>query len=262
MTSTVPGDLPAGIDLRGKKALVTGASRGIGRRIAVGYARAGADVAVLARTQEALQEVRGEIEQAGRRAVVVPCDVTDPEAVADAAGRVIDGLGHLDAVVNNAGGTSFLVPFTEMRVSGWHKTMRANVDSAVHVCQALAGHLLERGSGSVINMASVAGLGGMPAGAHYSAAKAALISLTKTLALEWAASGVRVNALCPGWTATELNRNLWEDEQASARLLAGVPMGRWGRVDEMVGPAVFLASDAATFLTGQVLVVDGGQTAG
>ena len=250
-----------GIDLDGKKALVTGASRGIGRAIAVGFAEAGADVALLARAKDALDEVRAEIEQIGRRAVVLPCDVTDAGAVGDAVGGAIAGLGQVDVLVNNAGGTNFMVPFTEMRFSGWEKTMRMNAASAVHVCQALSGHMLERGTGSVINVASVAGLVGTPAGAHYAASKAALISLTKTLAVEWAAAGVRVNALCPGWTATELNRDLWADEETSAQLLAGVPMARWGDVREMVAPAVFLASDASSYVTGQTLVADGGQTA-
>jgi NAD(P)-dependent dehydrogenase (short-subunit alcohol dehydrogenase family) len=129
------------------------------------------------------------------------------------------------------------------------------------VLQAAGPHLLERGSGSVINVASVAGLGGTPTLSPYGASKAALISLTRSVAVEWAHAGVRVNALCPGWTATELNRNLWEDEQASAGTTAGIPMGRWGRAEEMAGPAVFLASDASSFMTGQLLVIDGGQSA-
>ena len=118
-----------------------------------------------------------------------------------------------------------------------------------------------RGKGSVINVASVAGLIGSPFLAPYGAAKAGLISLTKTLAVEWAARGVRVNALCPGWTATDLNRNLWDDDTAGKATVATVPMQRWGRAEEMTGPAVFLASDASSYMTGQVLVVDGGQTA-
>lgn len=253
--------MSSGIHLEGKKALVTGASRGIGRAIALGFAAAGADVALLARTPDALEEVRSEAERAGRRAAALPCDVTDAEAVRGAVAEAVERLGHIDVVVNNAGGTGFMVPFTRMRFSGWEKTMRTNVASAVHVCQALSEHMLNRGAGSVVNVASVAGLTGTPAGAHYGAAKAAVISLTKTLAVEWASAGIRVNALCPGWTATELNRELWEDEQASARLLADVPMNRWARTEEMVAPAVFLASDASSFLTGHVLVVDGGQTA-
>jgi 2-deoxy-D-gluconate 3-dehydrogenase len=252
---------PADFDLTGQAALVTGASRGIGEAIALALADAGADVALNGRRAESLEKVAQQVEERGRRAVVVPADVTDRDAAQRMVAAAVDGLGKLDVVVNNAGGTAFMVPFTELRFSGWEKVMGLNVESAVHVLQAAGPHLLARGSGSVVNVASVAGLGGTPALAPYGASKAALISLTRSLALEWAHAGVRVNALCPGWTATELNRNLWENEQASAGLVATIPMGRWGRAAEMAGPAVFLASAASSFMTGQVLVVDGGQTA-
>jgi NAD(P)-dependent dehydrogenase (short-subunit alcohol dehydrogenase family) len=251
----------AAFDLTGRTALVTGASRGIGEAIALALADSGADVALNGRKAETLEKVGRQVEERGRRAVVVPADVTDRDAAQQMVAAAIAALGHLDVVVNNAGGTAFMVPFTEMRFSGWEKVMRLNVDSAVHVLQAAGPHLLERGKGSVINVASVAGLGGTPALSPYGASKAALISLTRSLAVEWAHASIRVNALCPGWTATELNRNLWEDEQASAGLTATIPMGRWGRSEEMAGPAVFLASDASSFMTGQVLVIDGGQTA-
>jgi 2-deoxy-D-gluconate 3-dehydrogenase len=130
----------------------------------------------------------------------------------------------------------------------------------VYVCHAFAGHLLDRGQGSVINVASVAGVAASPLLIPYGAAKAGLISLTKSLAVEWATAGVRVNALCPGWTATELNRNLWEDPAAGPATIATVPMQRWGNPDEMAGPAVFLASNASSYMTGQVVIVDGGQS--
>ena len=130
----------------------------------------------------------------------------------------------------------------------------------MYVCHAIGGHLVERAEGSVINVASVAGVTGSPLLSPYGAAKAGLVSLTKSLAVEWGATGVRVNALCPGWTATELNRNLWEDETTGKATIATVPMQRWGRAAEMAGPAVFLASDASSYMTGQALVVDGGQT--
>jgi NAD(P)-dependent dehydrogenase (short-subunit alcohol dehydrogenase family) len=248
-------------DLTGKKALVTGASRGIGRAIALGLATAGADVALAARDGGQLDAVRAEIEATGRRAVVLPTDVSDGDAVRAMVDQAREGLGALDVLVNNAGGSSFMGPFTDMRFRGWEKVMRLNVDSVVHACQAIAPHLLERGSGSILNIASVAGLSGSPALAAYGASKAALVSLTKTLAIEWGSAGVRVNALCPGWTATDLNKDLWSNEQASAALMARVPLARWARAEEMVGPAVFLASDAASYVTGQVLVADGGLTA-
>ena len=246
--------------LDGKVALVTGASRGIGRAIAVAYAAAGADVALLARDEQLLSEVAGEVEKQGRRALVLPCDVTDVESVRSSVGRLATELGRLDVVVNNAGGTSFMAPFTDLRFSGWEKTMRLNVDSAVHVCQAAAPHLLAQRSGSIVNVASVAALTATPTLAAYGASKAALVSLTRTLAAEWAHANVRVNALCPGWIATDLNKGIWADETVAKQWVSTVPMQRWGKVEEMAGPAVFLASDAASFVTGQVLVADGGLT--
>jgi 2-deoxy-D-gluconate 3-dehydrogenase len=254
------GDNVGAFELNGKKALVTGASKGIGRAIALAYAEAGADVALVSRSAELLEGVAKEIEERGRRAVVIPADLTDREAAADAVRRSIDELGEIDIVVNNAGGSNFLVEFKDLRLSGWDKLMRLNLDSAMAVCHAIAPHLLDRGTGSVINVASVAALGA-PLLAPYAAAKGALVALTKSLALEWGRSGVRVNALCPGWTATDLNRNLWEDDASSRSTIASVPMGRWGTPEEMSGPAVFLASPAASYMTGQVLFIDGGLTA-
>jgi NAD(P)-dependent dehydrogenase (short-subunit alcohol dehydrogenase family) len=249
-------------DLSGRKAFVTGASRGIGRAIAVAFAEAGADVALVARGADGLAETAAAVQATGRDAYVLPADVTSYDAVADAVAAAIDQLGYIDIVVNNAGGSNFMVPFRDIRLSGWDKLIQLNLSSAVYVCHAVAGHLLDRGKGSVINVASVAGVAASPTMTPYGAAKAGLISLTKSLAVEWAAGGVRVNALCPGWTATELNRTLWEDPIVGPATVATTPMGRWASAEEMAGPALFLASDAASYLTGQALVVDGGQTAG
>ena len=247
-------------DLTGKKALVTGASRGIGQAIAGALAGAGADLALVARSEDGLAETASQVTTLGRKAFVIPADVTQQEAVAAAVEAAIDQLGGLDIVVNNAGGSSFMVPFLDLRLTGWDKLIRLNLDSAMYVCHAAGPHLVERGGGSVINVASVAGVSAAPFLAPYGAAKAGLISLTRTLAVEWGTTGVRVNALCPGWTATDLNRNIWEDPQAGPARVANVPMRRWGRADEMAGPAVFLASPASSYMTGQVLLVDGGQT--
>lgn len=251
----------ARFDLTGRTALVTGASRGIGHAIAVALAEHGADVAVNSRSADNLTGVRDAVEATGRRGLVVPADVTDRDAAAGMVRDTLAGLGQIDIIVNNAGGTSFSVPFTELRFSGWEKAMRLNVDSVVHVLQAAAPHLIERRSGSVINLSSIAGVTGTPQLAHYGAAKAAVISLTRSLAVEWAPVNVRVNALCPGWTATDLNTALREDPVTSKRLTDQIPMGRWASPEEMVGAAVFLASDAASYLTGHALFVDGGLTA-
>ncbi|MGB8651385.1 MAG: SDR family oxidoreductase [Mycobacteriales bacterium] len=247
-------------DLTGRTALVTGASRGIGRAMAVGLAAAGADVALSARDTGALEQVRAEVEALGRKGFVLPADVTDGDACRALVADAVSALGQLDVLVNNAGGSSFFGPFTDLRFSGWEKTMRLNVDSIVHLSQAAGRHMLARGTGSVINVSSVAGLTASPMMAAYGASKAAVISLTRTLAQEWGGSGVRVNALCPGWTRTDLNRDLWSGPDGGAWLVQNQALKRWASVEEMVGPAVFLASDASSYLTGQALAVDGGQT--
>jgi len=246
--------------LAGKNALVTGASRGIGQVIAVAFAEAGADVAVTARGAEGLAVTAKGIRDFGREAVEIPADLTTQQAAAGVVATAIDQFGHLDIVVNNAGGSNFAVPFLDTRLSGWEKVLRLNLDATMWICQAAGGHLTARGSGSVINVASVAGLAAAPFLAPYGAAKAAVVSLTKTLASEWGRTGVRVNALCPGWTATDLNRALWDTPDGGQATIATVPMARWGKPEEMAGPAIFLASDASSFMTGQVLAIDGGQT--
>ena len=248
-------------DLSGKTALVTGASRGIGRALAVGLAAAGADLVLSARDEALLREVQAEVEALGRKAVVLAADVTDADACRGLVDGTVEAFGAVDVLVNNAGGSSFMGPFTELRFSGWEKVMRLNVDSIVHLCQAAGRHMTDRGSGSIINVASVAGLTGTPLLAPYGASKAAVISLTKSLALEWGGSGVRVNALCPGWTKTDLNSDLWGGPDEGAMWVQGQGIKRWATVDEMVGPTVFLASDASSYVTGHSLVVDGGQTA-
>ncbi|MEI8056322.1 MAG: SDR family NAD(P)-dependent oxidoreductase [Actinomycetes bacterium] len=247
--------------LDGKTALVTGSSRGIGRAIAQTFAEAGADVALLARDAEQLAEVAAIVESFGQRVIVLPCDVMDPAAIDQAVATAISSLGHLDVVVNNAGGNSFSRPVVGMRFSGWERTFALNLDSAVHVLQAALPHMLQRGSGSIINVSSLTALRGAPLMAHYAASKAALVSLTQSLAIETAAAGLRVNALLPGWVETDLTAFLRDDDSIGAPLIARVPMARWGGVEEIAAPALFLASDASSFMTGQTLVVDGGLSA-
>ena len=246
--------------LDGKKAMVTGASRGSGKDIAIEYARQGADVALIARSEDLLNEVAAEVVDLGRNAVVKVADVTDEAAITAAVLGAIDGLGGVDVVVNNAGGNSFSSPIVGMRFSGWQKTQRLNVDSTVHVLQAVGPVLMGQKSGSVINVASVAGLAGAPMMSHYGAAKAAIISLTRSVAVEWAWAGVRVNTLLPGWIQTELTQFLRDAPDGGAGALARVPMQRWGQPAEIAAGAVFLASDASSFMTGQELVLDGGLT--
>jgi NAD(P)-dependent dehydrogenase (short-subunit alcohol dehydrogenase family) len=246
--------------LQGKKAIVTGASRGIGHEIALEFARQGADVAVIARSTDLLEQLAAQIGDLGRTAVVRAADVTDAEQIGAAIRGAVDELGGLDIVVNNAGGNSFSAPLVGMRFSGWQKTQRLNVESAVHVLQTAAPILLEQKSGSVVNLASVAGIVGAPLMSHYGAAKAAIISLTRSLAVEWAWAGVRVNTLLPGWIETDLTQFLRDAPDGGAGALARVPMQRWGTTAEIAAGAVFLASDASSFMTGQELVLDGGLT--
>ncbi len=247
-------------DLEGKVAVVTGASKGIGRAIAVAFAEAGADVALAARGVEDLEVAAKEVEAAGRRALVVPTDVSDPDQVQQLIDRTVEGLGTIDVLVNNAGAAPFLSTVDRIRQSGFDKYFRINFHSALYATQAAAPVLLGKGSGAVINMASVAGFIASPGLTYYAGAKAALINFTKTVAREWAAAGVRVNAIAPGWVETEMNSGARQDPAWYDTVTSMIPMGRWGRAEEIAKVALFLASDASSFMTGSVIVVDGGQT--
>jgi NAD(P)-dependent dehydrogenase (short-subunit alcohol dehydrogenase family) len=248
-------------ELEGKVALVTGGSKGIGRAVALAFADAGADVALAARGPEALEKTVREIEERGRRALGVPTDVADVDEVDVLVERTVGELGALDVLVNNAGAAPFLSPVETIRLDGFEKYFRVNFLSALFCTRAAAPHLLKRGErASVINVASVAAFVASPGLAYYSTAKAALVNLTRTVAREWAGFGVRVNAIAPGWIETELNEGAREDPSFYDAIKATIPMGRWGRAEEVAAVARFLASDAASFMTGSVVVVDGGQT--
>jgi NAD(P)-dependent dehydrogenase (short-subunit alcohol dehydrogenase family) len=242
--------------LAGKCALVTGASRGIGKAIALGFAEAGADVAILARSTEALTHVADLIQRKGRRAAVLTCDVGDPDQVRAAVADAVAQLGRLDILVNNAGGCNFAGPFLELRPADWHQAIRVNLDSIVYFCQAVGRLMLRQGSGSVINMGLVAEAGGVSMLSPYAAVKAAVASLTRSLAAEWASTGVRVNTIVPGWIAIELTKTMATSEGLSR----AVPAGRWGDPDDVVGAAVYLAGDVARLTTGSTITIDGGMT--
>ncbi|MDX6740240.1 SDR family NAD(P)-dependent oxidoreductase [Actinocorallia sp. A-T 12471] len=242
--------------LAGRKALVTGASRGIGRAVAVAFAEAGADVALAARDVEALKRVAEEVEGHGRSAVVIDCDLADAAQAEAMVKTAVDGLGGLDVLVNNAGVMRCVGPFTDLDEADWAATLGVNVGGAVATCRAAAPHLKE--GGAVVNVASIMGLGGMPFAASYAVSKAALISLSQALAMEWAAHGVRVNALAPGWTHTAKTDAVSGDPAAFDVAVASVPAGRWADPDDIAAAALFLASDAASYITGQCLAVDGG----
>lgn len=245
--------------LAGRNALVTGASRGIGRSIALSLSENGAHVILVARNEQLLNEVKSEIESQGGSAQVIAADLALEEAAEQIAQQI--DVDSLNVLVNNAGGNSFMSPVQSMRLSGWRKTLNLNLDSIVALTQALIPRLVNSGNSSVINVASVAGLNSSPFMSHYGAAKAALISFSRSLAVELAAQGVRVNSLVPGWIETDLTDFLRDTKEAEAGALARVPMARWGRPEEIADAALFLASDSSSFMTGQELIVDGGLTA-
>ncbi|MFI6770748.1 glucose 1-dehydrogenase [Streptomyces sp. NPDC050355] len=257
---SAPATTPS-FSLDGKNALVTGASRGIGRVIALAYAKAGANVALLARDTDALKQLATEIEAIGRTALVRTCDVASAGQITRAVGDAVAELGRVDILVNNAGTVDAAGPFLDLTFDDWVRISRVNLDSLIHFCHALGPRLVRQGDGSVINVASIAGTGGFPFLSYYAATKAAMISLTRSLAAEWAASGVRVNAITPGWHDTDLTKNFLGEPQVAKGLVRQIPAGRWGEPDEVTGAAVFLASEASKYITGTCLTVDGGQTA-
>jgi 2-deoxy-D-gluconate 3-dehydrogenase len=251
-------DSPALFSLAGKRTLVTGASRGIGRAIALAYARAGADVAVIARSGAELDVLAAEIRDLGCSAIALRCDVTQPQDVVAAVERALDELGQLDVLVNNAGGPIFNAPFLEIRPDGFSRVVELNLLSVVHFCQAVGAHMVERRAGSVINVDSIGASHAAPLVTPYCAAKAAVVNLTEALAQEWGSAGVRVNALSPGLIRTEINRALFEHPEIGKAMAGVVPLGRWGEPSDVIGAAVWLASDASAYVTGAHIPVDGG----
>lgn len=248
--------------LEGKGALVTGASRGIGAAIVLAFARAGADVALCARSTAALEEVAGEIRSVGRQAVPIGCDVERRAEVAACVERAWTELGSIDVLVNNAGGPLFQAPFLEVREEGWTRVLDLNLNSVFRFCHEVGGRMVRHRSGSIINVASLLPTRGWPAVAGYSAAKAAVLNLTYSLAVEWGSSGVRVNAICPGWVRTTTNHAYLEDPATAETAIEAVPLARWGEADDLAGAAIWLASDASRYVTGATMPVDGGLAIG
>jgi NAD(P)-dependent dehydrogenase (short-subunit alcohol dehydrogenase family) len=248
------------VSLEGKTAIVTGGSKGIGRAIALAFAEAGASVALAARGQEDLDRTAKEIEAGGGRAIAVVTDVADPQAVQNLVDRTVEAFGTVDILVNNAGAAPFMSTVDQIRESGFEKYFRINFMGALYATKAVGSVMVPKGEGCILNVASVAGFIASPGLSYYSTAKAALINLTKTVAREWASSGIRVNAVAPGWVETDMNEQARQFPEFFQSALASIPLGRWAKPEDIAGPVVFLCSPAASFITGSVLVIDGGQT--
>jgi NAD(P)-dependent dehydrogenase (short-subunit alcohol dehydrogenase family) len=247
--------------LDGKVALVTGGARGLGRAIADALASAGADVALSARQIEHAEHAAEVIGRTmGCKTIGVAADVTIRDSVEAMVARVLEALGRIDILVNNAG-VNIRAPIEELSEEDWDTVVDTNLKGPWLCCRAVGGLMRQRKWGRVINVSSMLGEISLPGRSPYASSKGGLTLLTKTLALEWAKDGVNVNALCPGPFATEINTPLLNDPAARAQMEANVPLARWGDPAELGPAAVFLASDASSFMTGATLFVDGGYTA-
>ena len=246
--------------LDGRVAVVTGASRGLGRAMALALAQAGAHVAVSGRAKPDLEETAHGIESAGRRALVAPTDVTSYAEVEALIERARQELGRLDVLVNNAG-VAVVKPLVEWTPEEWRALVDINLLGVFNGCRAAARHLLAQRAGKVVNVSSMLAAVGLSGYSIYSATKGAIISFTRTLGVEWARHNVQVNAIAPGWFDTEMSAPAWKDDKVGERLIRDIPLRRIGRPDEIGPLVVYLASAASDFMTGQTIFLDGGHTA-
>jgi gluconate 5-dehydrogenase len=244
-------------DLSGRLALITGSSRGIGRAIAEGYIEAGARVVINGRDAKAVDVT---VKALGANAVAAPFDVTSRAVVEAAIGKIESDVGPIDILVNNAGMTKRMA-FTDFPEEDWRAILATNLDSVFFVTQSVARRMVPRSRGKIVNICSVMSELGRASIAPYTASKGAVKMLTKTMCAEWAKHGITANGISPGYFGTELNTALMNDEKFSAWVCARTPAGRWGKVEELQGAAIFLASDASSFVNGHILFVDGGMTA-
>jgi len=245
------------VNLAGRVAVVTGGTSGIGAALVRGLADAGADIAAISRRKEQVDATATEVEALGRRAARVTADVSDRSSLETALAAIITALGPIDILVNCAGITK-RTPTVEVSDQEWSSILETNLTGTWRACQVFGRHMLERGSGRIINIASLASFVGLFEVAAYTASKAGVAGLTRALAVEWGRRGVNVNAIAPGVYRTALNSELLDGTGRGKEFQLRTPLGRFGRVEELAGACVFLASDAASFVNGEVLVVDGG----
>jgi NAD(P)-dependent dehydrogenase (short-subunit alcohol dehydrogenase family) len=247
----------APLELTGKTAVVIGGTSGIGRAIAHGLAEAGADVVPTSRRIEQVNVAAREIEERGRRSLRVASDVSSAASLQTALDACVEVFGKVDILVNSAGRTK-RAPTVDFSEQDWTAILDTNLTGTLRSCQIFGRHMIEQRYGRIINIASLSTFVALYEVSAYSASKAAVASLTKSLAVEWAAHGVNVNAIAPGVFRTSLNQKLLDETERGREFLVRTPMRRFGKVEELAGAAVFLASDAASFVTGEVIVVDGG----
>ena len=255
-----PAIEPANFSLAGKNALVTGAGRGIGRALAIGLARAGARVTVTARNEITAQQVCSQIREFGGQADSACLDVSGTDTIQPVLTRCADLMGGLDILINNAG-VEQVCDSLSVDEALWEKIVGTNLKGAFFCAQAAGKLMTAQQKGSIINLCSLTSFVGVPTATPYTSSKSGLLGMTKALASEWAGSSVRVNAIAPGYFRTQLTEVFYEDESWTKSMQEKIPMGRFGEMKDLVGTAVFLCSDAAQYITGQVIAVDGGYLA-